>query len=107
MDDKLNAILLAEIIFSKKQDRFTETLSELVLDTIKREIDRNRYKFILEEYRVDFIAFAYSICNRHLLNFNPDKTERALPYLRIIIQSSFANTIGKRKKELGLKTVKS
>ena len=59
MKEEVNVELLNEVIISKERGKFTDRLSELVLSVVKSEINGERYKFILPEFREDCIVFGY------------------------------------------------
>jgi hypothetical protein len=75
----------------------------LIVDLIKSEIQTDRFKFITKKYYDGCCAYTYSSVSKRILKFNPDKTDKVVSYVRVMIRCAFANWIGSNWEMLGYK----
>jgi hypothetical protein len=84
--------LLKEIILCKELNELTLEIKDMFFEIINQEIEK-RYSIMIEINKILCETNAYDACCKHVLNFNPDRSDNVYAYIVTIIRSSFANTI--------------
>ena len=99
--EEFNKKLLIELAYSKQKGYPTMDLKELYIELAQKYVNSKKFKYVGEEHKIYFVAFAYEDCLKHGLNFRPERSDQAYNYILQIIGCSFAKAFRFRfKKEV-------